>query len=132
MRLSIRQTERGARLPTASFIIICLGGSLESGQTEQTPSIFRLLFTSFFLFSFVHDTSISLLFSLSNLLVCPVRILSFPLLVLYCLLSLSLVPIALPSSISCYLQTDVYHLIILFFCLLLLWSILFPSVLSIF
>lgn len=44
MQLSIRRAERGAGLPTASFIIICLAGGSESGQTEQTPSIFLLLF----------------------------------------------------------------------------------------
>lgn len=42
-QLSIRWTERGSGLPTASFIIICLAGGSESGQTEQTPSIFLLL-----------------------------------------------------------------------------------------
>lgn len=55
MRLSIRRTERGAGLPTASFIIICLAGGSESGQTEQTPSIFLLLAASLlFLLIFCH------------------------------------------------------------------------------
>lgn len=84
MRLSIRWRERGAAFLTASFIIICLAGGSESGQTEQAPSIsprlslslvpsYLLSFSSFATY-WMDYTFISFSFLAPNLGLCPVRI----------------------------------------------------------
>ena len=63
-------------LPTASFIIVCLAGGSESGQTEQTPSIFLLLLVCLlFLLIFCHFYPLLLILqyfhlSLSSHLIC--------------------------------------------------------------
>lgn len=121
MRLSIRRTERGAGLPTASFIIICLAGGSESGQTEQTPSIFLLLTASlFFLLIFCHFHPLLLIVcmilpspSRSLHLIyffCPVRILFHLVFLCSVARSLSLPPVtdALPSSFPHRLYTVFY------------------------
>lgn len=76
-----------SRPPTASFIIICLAGGSEAGQTEQTPSIFfRLSISRCFLSSvlFILWTAF-LSLSASNLLFCIHFHLCFLFFVVFCL-----------------------------------------------